>query len=279
MATPCIVLDGKETSAKIVEEIKVEVAALKARGVTPTLALILVGADPGSTRYVNLKVKRAEEVGIATQFHSFETATTEQVVALIKRLNADPKVHGIMVQLPAPGVNEGEIVEAIAPSKDVDALSPVTFGKIVLGEKSFLPAGIEAVMELLRRYNVDTEGKHWVVAGLPSWLGKPLVAMLLNRKVQVTAFAADDPHLPELIKLADVLCTEIHKKGIITAGMVKKGVVVIDNGNSYEGKKVFGDIDYEGVAPLASAITPVPGGVGPLLITMLLRNTVKAASS
>ncbi len=184
-----------------------------------------------------------------------------------------------MVQLPAPGVNEGKIVEAISPEKDVDALSPVTFGKIVLGEKSFLPAGIEAVMELLRRYNVETEGKHWVVAGLPSWLGKPLVAMLLNKKVQVTAFAADDPHLPELVKLADVLCIEIHKKWTVTADMVKKGIVVIDNGNSYEGKKVFGDVDYDGVSPLASAITPVPGGVGPLLITMLLKNTVKAATS
>jgi methylenetetrahydrofolate dehydrogenase (NADP+)/methenyltetrahydrofolate cyclohydrolase len=274
-----IILDGKETSAKIVEEIKAEVTALKAKGITPTLALILIGADPGSTRYVNLKVKRADEVGIATQFHSFETATTEQVVELIEKLNADPKVHGIMVQLPAPGVNEGKIVEAISPDKDVDALSPVTFGKIVLGEKSFLPAGIEAVMELLRRYNVETEGKHWVVAGLPSWLGKPLVAMLLNKKVQVTAFAADDPHLPELIKLADVLCIEIHKKWTVTVDMVKKGIVVIDNGNSYEGKKVFGDVDYDGVSPLASAITPVPGGVGPLLITMLLRNTVKAAAS
>ncbi len=273
-----IILDGKETSAKIVEEMKAEVATLKGKGITPTLALILAGTDPGSTRYVNLKVKRAEEAGIATQLHTFETTTTEHVVELIKKLNADPKVHGIMVQLPAPGLNEGEIVEAIAPEKDVDALSPVTFGKIVLGEKSFLPAGIEAVMELLRRYNVETEGKHWVVAGLPSWLGKPLVGMLLNRKVEVTAFAADDPHLPELVKLADVLCIEIHRKWTVTADMVKKGVVVIDNGNSYEGKKVFGDVDYEGVSPLASAITPVPGGVGPLLITMLLRNTVKAAS-
>ncbi len=273
-----IVLDGKETSAKIVEEIKVEVAALKAKGVNPTLALILVGADPGSTRYVNIKVKRAEEAGITAQLHHLETATTEQVVSLIKRLNADPKVHGVMVQLPAPkDVNEGEIVEAIAPEKDVDGLSPVTFGKIVLGEKSFLPAGVEAIMELLRRYNVDPEGKHWVVAGLPSWLGKPMAALLLNKKVEVTAFAAGDARLPEFVKQADVLCIEVHKKWIVTADMVKKGVIVIDNGNSYEGKKVFGDVDYEGVSPLASAITPVPGGVGPMLITMLLRNTVTAA--
>jgi methylenetetrahydrofolate dehydrogenase (NADP+)/methenyltetrahydrofolate cyclohydrolase len=275
-----IVLNGKETSAKIVEEVRAEVDKLKARGVNPTLALILIGADPGSTRYVNIKVKRAEEVGITAQFHHLETATTEQVVSLIKKVNIDPKVHGVMVQLPAPKeVNEGEIVEAIAPEKDVDGLSPVTFGKIVLGEKSFLPAGVEAIMELLKRYNIDPEGKHWVVAGLTSWLGKPMAALLLNRKVEVTAFAAGDARLHEFVKQADVLCIEVYKKGVVIAEMVKKGVVVIDNGNNYEGKKVFGDVDYEGVSPLASAITPVPGGVGPLLITMLLRNTVKAAST
>ena len=274
------ILDGKETSAKIVEEVRTEVDKLKARGVNPTLALILVGGDPGSTRYVNLKLKRAEEIGITTQFHHLETATTEQVVAVIKTLNADTKVHGVMVQLPAPKeVNEGEIVEAIAPEKDVDGLSPVTFGKIVLGEKSFLPAGVEAIMELFKRYNIDPEGKHWVVAGLTSWLGKPMAALLLNRKVEVTAFAASDLRLPEFVKQADVLCIEVYRKGAVTAEMVKKGVIVVDNGNNYEGKKVFGDVDYDGVTPLASAITPVPGGVGPMLITMLLRNTVRAAST
>jgi methylenetetrahydrofolate dehydrogenase (NADP+)/methenyltetrahydrofolate cyclohydrolase len=273
-----VILDGKETSAKIVEEVRGEVDKLKAKGINPTLALILVGADPGSTRYVNLKVKRAEEVGIAAQFHHLETATTEQVVSLIKKLNADPRIHGVMVQLPTPkDVNEGQIVEAIAPEKDVDGLSPVTFGKIVLGEKSFLPAGVEAIIELLKRYNIDLEGKHWVVAGLTSWLGKPMAALLLNKKVEVTAFAAGDTRLPEFVNQADILCIEVYKKGAVTAEMVKKGVVVIDNGNNYEGKKVFGDVEYEGVSPLASAITPVPGGVGPMLITMLLRNTVKAA--
>lgn len=275
-----IVLDGRETSSKIVEEIKAEVTALKAKGVNPTLALILVGGDPGSMRYVNIKVKRCEEAGIAAQFHHLETTSTEQVVSLIKKLNVDPKIHGVMVQLPAPkDVNEDEIVEAIATEKDVDGLSPVTFGKIILGEKSFLPAGVEAIMELLKRYNIDPEGKHWVIAGLTSWLGKPMAALLLNKKVEVTAFAAEDSRLPEFVKQADVLCIEVHKKWTVTADMVKKGVVIIDNGNSYEGKKVFGDVDYEGANSIASAITPVPGGVGPMLITMLLRNTVKAAST
>ncbi len=274
------VLDGKETSAKIVEEVRTGVEKLKSKGVNPTLALILVGSDPGSSRYVNLKIKRAEEVGIVTQFHHLESATTGQVVSLIKKLNADPMVHGVMVQLPSPKeVNEGEIVEAIAPEKDVDCMSPVTFGKIVLGEKSFLPAGVEAIMELLKRYKIDPEGKHWVIAGLTSWLGKPMVALLLNKKVEVTAFSAGDARLPEFVKEADVLCIEVYKKWAVTAEMVKKGVIIIDNGNNYEGKRVFGDVDYEGVSTLASAVTPVPGGVGPLLITMLLRNTVKAASN
>jgi methylenetetrahydrofolate dehydrogenase (NADP+)/methenyltetrahydrofolate cyclohydrolase len=275
-----VVLDGKETSLKILEEIRADIEKLKANSVNPTLALILVGTDPGSIRYVELKKKRAEEVGIATQFYHLETAATEQIVSLIKKLNNDPKVHGVMVQLPVPKeVNEGKIVEAIAPEKDVDGLSPVTFGKIILGEKSFLPASVEAIMELLKRYKIDQDGKHWVVAGLTSWLGKPMVALLLNKKVEVTAFAAADTRFPEFVKQADILCIEVYKKSAVTVGMVKKGVVIIDNGNNYEGKKVFGDVDYEGVSPLASAITPVPGGVGPMLITMLLRNTIKAAST
>jgi methylenetetrahydrofolate dehydrogenase (NADP+)/methenyltetrahydrofolate cyclohydrolase len=274
-----VVLDGKETSLKIINEVKAEVDKLKAKGVNPTLALILIGTDPGSTRYINLKVKRAEEVGVATQFHHLETATTEQVISLIKKLNIDHKIHGIMIQLPVPKeVDEGRIVEAIAPEKDVDGLSPVTFGKIILGEKSFLPAGVEAIMELFKRYDIDPEGKHWVVAGLTSWLGKPMVGLLLNKKVEVTAFASGDLRMQELVKQADVLCIEVYKKGAVAAEMVKKGVIIIDNGNNYEGKKVFGDVDYESASLVASAMTPVPGGVGPLLITMLLRNTVKAAS-
>ena len=275
-----IVLDGKETSAKIVEEVRAEVEKLKARGVNPTLALILVGADPGSTRYVNLKVKRAEEVGITAQFHHLETATTEQVVSLIKKLNADPKVHGVMVQLPAPKeVNEGEIVEAIAPEKDVDGLSPVTFGKIVLGEKSFLPAGVEAIMELLRRYNIDPEGKHWVVAGLTSWLGKPMAALLLNRKVEVTAFAAGDARLPEFVKQADVLCIEVYKKWRSHRRDGEEGSRRHRQRQQLRGEEGLRRRRLRGRQPLASAITPVPGGVGPMLITMLLRNTVKAAST
>jgi methylenetetrahydrofolate dehydrogenase (NADP+)/methenyltetrahydrofolate cyclohydrolase len=185
-----------------------------------------------------------------------------------------------MIQLPAPKeVNEAKIVEAIIPEKDVDGLSPITFGKILMGEKAFLPAGVDAVMELMSRYNVEWEGKHWVVAGLTSWLGKPLVVHLLNKKVQVTGLAADDKNIPEFVKTADIIVTEVYRKHAVTAAMIKKGAVIVDNGNNYEGKKVYGDVDTEGVSQIASAVTPVPGGTGPLLITMLLRNTVKAAQN
>lgn len=273
-----IILDGKDTSNKIIEKIKEDVIALKTRGIIPALHLILIGADSGSLRYIGLKVKRTEEVGISAILHQFEKTTTAEVISLIEKLNIDSKTHGIMVQLPAPkDVNEAAIVEAITPEKDVDGLSPVTFGKILMGEKAFLPAGVDAVMELLKRFNVEWEGKHWVVAGLTPWLGKPLVVHLLNKKVQVTGCSADDPNLLDMVKMADILVVEVYRKRAVIASMVKKGVVVIDNGNNYEGKKVFGDVDTEGVTSVASAITPVPGGTGPLLITMLLQNTVKAA--
>jgi methylenetetrahydrofolate dehydrogenase (NADP+)/methenyltetrahydrofolate cyclohydrolase len=213
------------------------------------------------------------------RFHHLEETTTEEVVKLVEELCADPEIHGVMVQLPvAEGLEEGAIVDAVDSEKDVDGISPATLGKILLGEECFLPAGVDAIMELFRRYDLDPEGKHWVVAGATNWLGKPLIALLANMNVTVSFCGKDDPKMPELVKEADVLCTELFAKHAVTAGMVKKGVIVIDNGNNYEGKKVFGDVDTESVSEKASAITPVPGGVGPLLVTMLMSNTVKAAS-
>jgi methylenetetrahydrofolate dehydrogenase (NADP+)/methenyltetrahydrofolate cyclohydrolase len=274
-----IILDGKETSATIMEELQVKVDELKAKGVTPTLALVLTGGDKYSRRYVRMKVKRAESIGIETRLHHLEETTTEEVVGLVEGLCSDPEIHGVLVQLPtAEGLDEGAIVEAVTAEKDVDGISPSTLGKILLGEASFLPAGVEAILELFRRYGLDPEGKHWVVAGSTNWLGKPLIAHLSNMGVQATFFGKDDPRMPELVKDADVLCTELSRKHAVTADMVKPGVIVIDNGNNYEGKKVYGDVDTEAVAEVAEAITPVPGGVGPLLITMLLANTLDAAS-
>lgn len=274
-----VVLDGRETSAKIIEELKTQIEELKGKGVNPALALVLTGTDRFSRRYMRMKARRAEETGIEAQLHHLEETTTEEVVTLVSKLSKDPKVHGVLVQLPvAEGLDELEIVSAIDPEKDVDGLTPTTLGKMLLGEETLLPAGVEAIMELFRRYDLDPEGKHWVVAGSTNWLGKPLLALLANMDVRVTSFGKDEPGLAAYVAEADVLCTELFRKHAVTAEMVKEGVIVIDNGNNYEGKKVYGDVDTEAVSEKAAAITPVPGGVGPLLIAMLLHNTVKAAS-
>jgi len=274
-----IVLNGRETSDTIMEELSAKVKELKGKGVTPTLGLVLTGTDKYSRRYVRMKAKRAEKIGMESRFHHLEETTTEEVVKLVEELCADPEVHGVLVQLPvAEGLDEGAIVEAVTPEKDVDGISPSTLGKVLLGEESFLPAGVDAIMELFRRYDLDPEGKHWVVAGSTNWLGKPLIALLSTMNVTVSFCGKDDPKMPEMVKEADILCTELTKKHAVTADMVKEGVIVFDNGNNYEGKKVFGDVDYEAVSEKAGAITPVPGGVGPLLITMLMNNTVNAAA-
>ena len=273
-----VVLNGRETSDAIMEELAAKVEELKGKGVTPTLGLVLTGTDKYSRRYVRMKAKRSEKLGMESRFHHLEETTTEEVVKLVEGLCADPEVHGVLVQLPvAEGLDEGAIVEAVTPEKDVDGISPSTLGKILLGEESFLPAGVDAIMELFRRYDLNPEGKHWVVAGSTNWLGKPLIALLSTMNVTASFCGKDDPKMSEMVKEAEVLCTELSTKHAVTAGMVKEGVIVIDNGNNYEGKKVFGDVEYEAVSEKAGAITPVPGGVGPLLVTMLMSNTVKAA--
>ncbi len=274
-----VILDGRATASRVMEELKTWDDELKERGVTPTLALVLVGDDKYSLRYVKIKVRRCGEVGVEAQFHHLQETTQEELLGLIERLNGDPSVHGLMVQLPLPeGFDELETVEAISSEKDVDGLSPATLGKIMMGEECFLPAGVEAIIELLRRYGIDPEGKHWVIAGLSNIVGKPLAALLTNMEAAVTCCRADDPDLVRYSREADVLVVDVGRKWAITADMVKRGAVVVDNGNNYEGKKVYGDVDFEGVKEVASAITPVPGGVGPLLIAMLIRNTLKAAA-
>ena len=273
-----VVLDGRETTSKVMEELTAEVAKLVEKGTTPGLALVLTGEDKYSARYVKLKKKRAEKVGMYCEFHHLEQTTDEELVALVEKLNEDPKIHGIMVQLPlAEGLDELKAVDAIDPEKDVDGLSPNTLGKVLMGEDCYTPAGVEAIMELFKRYDLDVEGKHWLVAGETNFLSKPLAAYLMNKKARVTQAGPKCPHIPELAKSADVISTEMFKKHAITADMVKDGVIIIDNGNNYEGKKVFGDVD-PAVLEKASAYTPVPGGTGPMLIAMLLRNTLKAAS-
>ncbi len=272
------ILDGKATTAIVMEEITSEVVKLAEKGIVPGLAVVLTGDDKYSVRYVKLKTKRAAKVGMYSEFHHLEQTTDEELKALIEKLNTDPKIHGIMVQLPlAEGLDELSAVEAIDPKKDVDGLTPSTLGKVLMGEECYLPAGVEAIMELFKRYDISPESKHWLVAGGSNFMSKPMAAYIMNMKSRVTQAGAKCPHIPELAKTADVICTEMFKKHAITADMVKEGVIIIDNGNNYEGKKVFGDVD-PAVYEKASAYTPVPGGTGPMLIAMLLRNTVKAAA-
>jgi len=273
-----VILDGRETASRVVEELKAKAGGLKAKGVTPTLALILVGGDEASLRYVNMKAKRCEEVGVNPQFHHLEHASQEQLLDLIESLNCDPSIHGIMVQLPLPKeFDELTAVAAISPEKDVDGLNPSTLGMLLMGEECFVPAGVEAIIELLRRYGIDPEHRHWVVVGLSNIVGKPMAALLANMKATVTCVQATNPDFAEYTRGADVLVVDVSRKWAITSDMVKKGAVVFDNGNNYEGKKVYGDVDFDAVKEAASAITPVPGGIGPLLITMLIRNTLRAA--
>ena len=273
-----IVLDGRETTNKVMEELTTEVAKLVEKGVTPGLALVLTGDDQYSARYVKLKKKRAEKIGMYAEFHQLEKTTDEELVEFIHKLNKDPKIHGIMIQLPlAEGLDELKAVDAIDPEKDVDGQSPNTLGKILMGEECYITAGVEAIMELFKRYDLDVEGKHWLVAGETNFLSKPLAAYLMNKKARVTQVGPKCPHIPELAKTADVISTELFSKHKITADMVKEGVIIIDNGNNYEGKKVYGDVDPLALEK-ASAYTPVPGGTGPMLIALLLRNTIKAAS-
>lgn len=273
-----IVLDGRATTDKVMEEVASEVEKLAEQGVTPGLALVLTGDDKFSARYVKLKKKRAEKIGMYCEYHHLEETTDEELVSLIEKLNKDPKIHGVMVQLPlAEGLDELKAVDAIAPEKDVDGLSPNTLGKLLMGEDCYPPAGVEAIMELFKRYELDVEGKHWLVAGETNFLSKPLTAYLMNKKLRVTHVGPSCPHLPDLLKKADVISTELFNKHMVKPEMVKDGVIIIDNGNNYEGKKVYGDVDPAALEK-SSAYTPVPGGTGPMLISMLLRNTVKAAS-
>ncbi len=273
-----ITLDGRATTEKVMEEVALEVEKLAEKDVTPGLALVLTGDDTFSARYVKLKKKRAEKIGIYCEYHHLEETTDEELVALIEKLNKDSKIHGVMVQLPlAEGLDELKAVDAIAPEKDVDGLSPNTLGKLLMGEDCYPPAGVEAIIELFKRYELDVENKHWLVAGETNFLSKPLVAHLMNKKVRITQVGLGCPHLPNLLKKADVISTELFTKHMVKPEMVKDGVIIIDNGNNYEGKKVYGDVD-PAVLEKSSAYTPVPGGTGPMLISMLLRNTVKAAS-
>lgn len=274
------IIDGKAVSAKLRQEMKAEVEALKQQGITPGLAVVLVGEDPASQVYVRNKIKACQELGIHSQDHRLPADTTqEELLALIRELNGAPDIHGILVQLPLPGqISEQAVIAAIDPKKDVDAFHAQNVGKIVQGSYDFLPCTPAGVMALIHSTGVPIQGKECVVIGRSNIVGKPMALLMLHEHATVTICHSRTRDLPEVCRRADILIVAIGKAKFVTADMVKEGAVVIDVGmNRDENGKLCGDVDFAGVEPKAGYITPVPGGVGPMTITMLMQNTVTAA--
>ena len=274
-------IDGKAVAAQVREEVSKEVAALKEQhGLCPGRAVVIVGDDPASRIYVNNKKKACQATGIYSEEYALPAGTTqEELLALVEKLNQKKDIHGILVQSPLPkGLDEGAVVEAIHPQKDVDAFHAYNVGKIMIGDYHFLPCTPAGIMELLKAYNIAVEGKRCVVIGRSNIVGKPMAMLLLHQNGTVTICHSRTKDLPKITQQADILVSAVGKAHFVTAGMVKPGAVVIDVGmNRDEQGKLCGDVDFAAVEPVSSYITPVPGGVGPMTIAMLLKNTVTAA--
>lgn len=277
------IIDGKAISAAIRAELKEEAENFyKANGFRPGLAVIIVGEDPASQVYVRNKRRACEEVGFYSEAYELPAETTqEELNTLVDRLNADDAIHGILCQLPLPKhLNENEVILRIDPKKDVDAFHPFNVGKIMIGDYSFLPCTPAGVMALLQRSGIEIAGKECVVVGRSNIVGKPQAMLLLHANGTVTVCHSRTKNLSEVCRRADILVAAIGKADFFKADMVKEGAVVIDVGmNRRADGKLTGDVDFESVAPKASYITPVPGGVGPMTITMLMQNTLTAAKN
>lgn len=274
-----IIIDGKKVSAQVKEQVRIETEELVKKGIKPGLAVIIVGDDPASRVYVNNKKKACEKVGfLSKEFALPATTTQEELIALVNELNEDKEINGILCQLPLPkGLDEKAVIEAISPLKDVDAFHASNVGKIMIGDYDFLPCTPAGVMEMLHSYNIPVEGKECVVIGRSNIVGKPMAMLLLHENGTVTITHSRTKNLKEVTKRADILVAAIGKPKFVTADMVKEGAVVIDVGmDRDENGKLCGDVDFENVKEKCSAITPVPGGVGPMTIAVLMKNTLKA---
>jgi methylenetetrahydrofolate dehydrogenase (NADP+) / methenyltetrahydrofolate cyclohydrolase len=284
------IIDGKKLASEMRAEMAVEIKALKAKGVTPGLAVVLVGDNPASQVYVRMKEKACEELGIASFQHKLPKSTSgKKLLHLIQELNADKLVHGILVQLPLPRhIDEKEILNAIDPAKDVDGFHPVNVGKMLVGEPGFRPCTPYGCQQLLVRYGYDPEGQHVVVVGRSNIVGKPVAAMLMQKakgaNATVTVCHSRTRDISKITRQADILIAAMGVPEFVKGNMVKPGAVVIDVGvnrvddpSSEKGYKLVGDVDFKAVSKKAKAITPVPGGVGPMTITMLMKNTLQAA--
>ena len=275
------IIDGKAISTQIKDELKEQVAKMKEQGITLCLAVIQVGADPASCVYVRNKKKACEYIGIESLSYELpEETTQEELLGIIKELNARKDVNGILVQLPLPkGLDEEKILDAIDPLKDVDGFHPMNVGNLSIGRKGFVSCTPAGVIQLLKRSGIEIEGKECVVVGRSNIVGKPMSMLLLRENGTVTTAHSRTKNLKEVTKRADILVAAVGKPRMITADYVKEGAVVIDVGiHRNEDNKLCGDVDYESVAPKCQAITPVPGGVGPMTIAMLMKNCVESYS-
>ncbi len=271
-------IDGKLISTQIKDELKAEVAVLKEKGITPCLAVIQVGNDPASCVYVNNKKKACAYIGIESLSYELdEQISQKELLTIIDELNHNEMVNGILVQLPLPKhIDENTIIHAIAPEKDVDGFHPETVGNMCIGSKGFLPCTPAGVIQLLKRSNIEIEGKECVVIGRSNIVGKPMAMLLLRENGTVTITHSRTKDLKEITKRADILVAAIGKPKFVTAEYVKEGAVIIDVGiHRNENNKLCGDVDFDDVIGKVSAITPVPGGVGPMTIAMLMNNCVE----
>ena len=273
-------IDGNALSQQLRASVATRAAALRARGVTPGLAVVLVGVNPASQVYVRNKVKACHDSGIHSVLETYPATFTEaELLARVDALNQDPSIHGILVQLPLPAhINAQKVIEAIAPAKDVDGFHVASAGSLMVGQPGFWPCTPYGCMKMLESIGYDLRGKHAVVIGRSNIVGKPMALMLLQKNATVTVCHSATADLKAMTLQADVIVAAVGKRNVLTADMVKPGAVVIDVGmNRDEQGKLCGDVDFDGVKEVASYITPVPGGVGPMTITMLLVNTLEAA--
>lgn len=284
------IIDGRQVAADMRDELKQEVSNLKDRGIVPGLGVVLVGDDPASRSYVTAKERACGEIGIFSDDHRLSADTTQEaLVALVQQMNEDPKINGILVQLPLPPhIDEAEVLLAVNPDKDVDGFHPMNVGRMVVGQEAFLPCTPHGVVQLLVRSNVTLQGADVVIVGRSNIVGKPLANMLMQKSktgnATVTVCHTHTKDMTSYTRRADILIVAVGRPSTIGADMVKEGVVVIDVGvnrvedaSKKRGYRLVGDVDFEGVKEKASLITPVPGGVGPMTITMLLHNTVESA--
>lgn len=275
-----MVIDGKLISQNIKNDLKKEVENLKRQGINPGLAVILVGEDNASKIYVESKKKCCDELGIfSKEFYLSENTPEQEILDLIEKLNQDKKINGILVQLPLPPhINQKNITESVLPEKDVDAFHSSNIGNILTGHAKLLPCTPAGIIEIFHSENISLEGKHCVVIGRSNIVGKPLAFMLINENATVTVCHSKTKNLSDICKNADIIICAVGKEKFLNKNMIKKGTVIIDVGiNRDKSGKICGDVDFDNIKEIASAITPVPGGVGPMTIAMLMKNTIIAA--